>query len=427
MFESNPMPDPAYLDQVDPLARFRREFHLPPGQIYLDGNSLGLLSRRAEASLLRAIDQWRTLGISGWTEAMPPWLTLADIAAENLAPLLGAESDEVCVTGQTTTNLHQLLATLFDPSHPTRQAILGDALNFASDTYAIQSHLRLRGVDPAAHLRLVQSADGRTLRPTDIIAAFTPDVQLAVLPAVLFTSGQLLDVPLLTREAHTRGVLIGFDCSHSIGAVPHSLDRDDVDFAFWCNYKWLNAGPGGVGGLFLNRRHFGRAPGLAGWWGVRPDRRFAMSPQHEPAAGAASLHVGTPHILSLAPLLGSLELIAEAGGIAALRAKSLAQTGFLMERIDADLADFGVSIATPRDAAGRGGHVAIAHADAWRVCQALRAAGVIPDFRHPDLIRLSPSPLYTSYADCAEAIARLKQILLNRVYETFPAAPALVP
>jgi kynureninase len=418
--------DAAQLDRADPLARFRAEFARPAGQIYLDGNSLGLLSRRAEASLLRALDQWRELGISGWTEADPPWLNLAETIALKLAPMLGAAPDEICITGQTTANLHQLLATLFNPAHKSRRVIVGDTLNFASDTYALRSHLRLRGLDPGTRFRLVPSVDGRTLRAADIIAAFSPDVQLAVLPAVLFTSGQLLDVALLTREAHARGVMIGMDCSHSIGAVPHSLDRDDVDFAFWSHYKWLNAGPGAPGGLYLNRRHFGLAPGLAGWWGVSPERRFVMSGLHEPATGAAALHIGTPHILSLAPLLGSLDLIAEAGGVAALRAKSLAQTDFLIAQIDGDLAPFGFSVATPREAASRGGHVAIAHPDGWRVCQALRAAGVTPDFRQPDLIRLSPSPLYTSFTDCAEAVARLQQIMLTHAYEAYPAAPALV-
>jgi kynureninase len=415
------MPDPAPPDRDEPFARLQAEFHLPPGQIYLDGNSLGLLSRRAEASLLRVLGQWRTLGIGGWTEADPPWLTLAETLAEKIAPLVGAAPDEIAVTGQTTPNLHQLLATLFDPAHSARRIILSDTLNFASDTYALQSHLRLRGLDPAAHLRLVPSRDGRSLQTGDIVAAFTDDVQLAVLPAVIFTSGQLLDLAALTREAHARRIVIGFDCSHSIGAVPHDFDRDGVDFAFWCHYKWLNAGPGAPGGLFLNRRHFGRAPGLAGWWGVRADRRFAMSPQHEPAAGAAALHIGTPSVLALAPLLGALELVAEAGGAAALRARSLALTHFLMTQIDAELAGLGFAVANPRADAERGGHVALAHADAWRLCQALKAAGVIPDFRGPDLIRLAPSPLYTSFADCAGAVARLKQIVLTRAHDKFPA------
>ena len=414
------------LDAADPLARFRAEFFLPPNQIYLDGNSLGLLSRRAETALTRAIEQWRTRGIDGWTDPAAPWLTLAESAAEKLSPLLGAAPGEICVTGQTTANLHQLLATLFDPAHPTRRVILGDALNFASDRYALQSHLRLRGLDPATCLRLVPSRDGRTLRLDDLLAAFTADVQLAVLPAVVFTSGQLLDVATLTRKARERGIAIGWDLSHSIGAVPHALDRDGADFAFWCHYKWLNAGPGAVGGLYLNRRHFGRAPGLAGWWGVRADRRFAMSEQHEPAAGAAALHIGTPPILSLAPLLGSLELIAEAGGIGALRTKSLALTDFLLVGIDAELDPLGFEVATPRGHLARGGHLALAHPEAWRICLALKAAGVVPDFRAPDLIRLAPSPFYTSFADCAAAVAHLKQIVLTRAYERFPATRALV-
>jgi len=420
------MTDLAELDRDDPLARFRGEFFLPSGQIYLDGNSLGLLSQRAEASLLRAVDQWRRLGISGWTEAEPPWLTLPEKVAEKLAPLLGAKPDQICVTGQTTADLHQLLATLYNPIHPTRRVILGDELNFPSDVYALHSHLRLRGLDPSTHLRLVPSHHGQTLRTADIIAAFTPDVQLAVLPAVLFTSGQLLDLTLLTREAHARGVVIGFDCSHSVGAVAHKLDRAGVDLAFWSHYKWLNAGPGAPGGLYLNRRHFDRTPGLAGWWGVSPERRFAMAKLHEPASGAAALHIGTPHILSLAPLLGSLELIAEAGGITALRAKSLAQTGLLIAQVEEELASFGFDIATPRDESSRGGHVAITHPEGWRICQALRAAGVVTDFRQPDIIRLAPSPLYTTYVECVETILRLKAIMLTRTYERFPSTRALV-
>jgi kynureninase len=423
-----PAVDVGALDRADPLARFRSEFFLPPGQIYLDGNSLGLLSRRAEAALQRAVEAWRTLGINGWSDAEPRWLTLAESIAGQLAPLVGAQPETLCLTGQTTLNLHQLLATLFDPAHPTRRVIVGDALNFASDTYALQSHLRLRGLDPAAHLRLIPSHDGRSLALADIVAAISaPDVQLLVLPAVQFNSGQLVDLATITRAAHERGVLVGFDCSHSIGAVPHSFDADAVDFAFWCNYKWLNAGPGAVGGLYLNRRHFDRAPGLAGWWGVRSERRFLMSPQHERAIGAGALQIGTPHILSLAPLLGSLELITSAGGVAALRQKSLALTEVLLECIDRELTPHGFSVATPRAADARGGHVAIAHPDAWRYSQALKDAGVVPDFRYPDIIRLAPSPLYTRFADCAEAIARLRHIVATRAHENQSHDRALVP
>ena len=429
----------ASLDQADPLARFRAEFFLPDGQVYLDGNSLGPLSRRAEAHLQRVIGEWRNLGISGWTDAQPPWISLSETTATLVAGLVGAQPDEVAVTGSTTGNLHQLLATLFEvggtlgPNSPkpsgcktSPTVIVADELNFSSDLHAVQSHLRQRGLDPARHLRLIRSRDGRTLHVEDIIAAFTPEVQLVVLPAVQFVSGQLLDVTAITRAAHDRGILIGWDCSHSIGAVPHALGRDGVDFAFWCHYKYLNAGPGSVGGLYLNRRHHGRAPGLAGWWGVRPDRRFALAPQHEPAPDATALHVGTPHLLSLAPLAGSMEIMTEAGGVAALRLKSLALTAFLMEWADRNLAGLGFSVVTPRDDHARGGHVALAHAEAWRICQALKAAGVVPDFRRPDIIRLAPAPLFNRFTDCAAAVAALQDIVRTGAHEKFPAQRALV-
>lgn len=419
-------PSPAELDAQDPLRRWADEFNAPAGAIYLDGNSLGLLSRRAEATLARVVDQWRSLGIDGWTRAQPPWLDLPQIAAAGVAPLVGAEPRDVGIGGQTTPNLHQLLATLYDPTAPAR-VIVADALNFASDTYALQSHLRLRGLDPARHLRLIPSRDGRILRIDDIIATFTSDVQLALLPAVLFTSGQLLDVTTITRKAKAAGITIGWDLSHSVGAVPHELARDGADFAVWSHYKWLNAGPGSVGGYFLHPRHDGRPPGLAGWWGVRPDRRFAMASEHEPAAGAAGLQIGTPHILSLAPLLGSLEIVQEAGGIAPLRAKSLAQTDLLLALIDRELAGHGFTVVTPRGHPVRGGHVALAHPEARRICQALKAAGVVPDFRGPDLIRLAPSPLFTRFADCAEAVSRLRRVVESDAHLRLPEAPTLVP
>jgi kynureninase len=397
-------------DACEPFVSVRAEFHVSDEQIYLDGNSLGLLSRRAEASLQRAVETWKRDAIDGWTRGPDRWIDLAERMAERLSPLLGAAPATLALRGQTTENLHQLLATLYDPTHPTRRVILADALNFASDTYALQSHLRLRGQDPTATLRLIPSRDGRCLWLEDILSHLTDDVQILVLPSVIFTSGQLLDLATITRKARDRGIIVGWDLAHSIGVVPHALDRDGVDFAFWCHYKWLNAGPGAVGGLYLNERYFGRPPGLAGWWGVRPERRFEMSPEHLPAEGAAALHVGTPSILALAPLEGALELIAEAGGIGALRERSLALTQALLTAVDKELVPLGFKVVTPRGAAARGGHIALAHPDAWRLCQALKARGVVPDFRAPDLLRLAPSPLYTRFADVREAVRRLQII-----------------
>jgi len=414
-------------DERQPFARLRDEFHVPAGCIYLDGNSLGLLSRRSEAALQRAVDTWKREAIDGWTSGPDRWIDLAERVAARLSPLLGASPATLAIRGQTTENLHQLLATLYDPAHPTRRVIVADALNFASDTYALQSHLRLRGQDPATTLRLIPSRDGRCLWLEDILTHLTDDVQILVLPSVIFTSGQLLDVATITRKARERGIVVGWDLAHSVGVVPHALDRDGVDFAFWCHYKWLNAGPGAVGGLYLNERHFGRPPGLAGWWGVRPERRFEMRPEHLPAAGAAALHVGTPPILALAPLEGALELVEEAGGIGALRERSLALTDALLAAVEEELAPLGFRVATPRAPAARGGHVALAHPDAWRLCQALKVHGVVPDFRAPDLLRLAPSPLYTRFAEVREAVRRLRWIAETGAQRAMADERPLVP
>ena len=241
----------------DPIwSELRAEFFLPPGQIYLDGNSLGLMSRPAQNAALQVLAAWGSQGIGGWTDA--GWIDLAERTAVQLAPLVGASPTAVGVTAQTTINLHQLLATVYDPTHPTRRTIVADALNFASDTHALSSHLRHHQVDPADHLRLIASRDDFTLRTDDILAALTADVQLLLLPSVLYVSGQLLDLTAITAAARERGILVGWDLSHSIGAVPHQLETDGADFAFWCHYKYLNAGPGAVGGLYLHPQ-IGRA------------------------------------------------------------------------------------------------------------------------------------------------------------------------
>jgi kynureninase len=271
----------------------------------------------------------------------------------------------------------------------------------------------------------VPSRDGFNLNASDIIAAMTEDVQIAVLPAVLYASGQLLDIASLTAEAHRRGILLGCDCSHSIGAVPHHLNDWNVDFAFWCNYKYLNGGPGATGGLYLNRNHFSRLPGLAGWFGCRKEAQFDMSPIMEPAEGAGRLQIGTPNILSMAPLLGSLEMIEEAG-IERMRAKSLALTAYLMQLIETECESFGFTFANPREEDRRGGHVALVHPEAVRTCKALKAVNVIPDYRPPHIVRLAPIALYTSFMDCYEAVRRLRDIMEYRQYEKYATERELV-
>ncbi len=412
-------------DAQDELARFREQFYALPGVIYLDGNSLGLLSRPAEAAVLRVLDEWKTQAIGGWTEANPGWFFMAEELARQIAPLVGADADEVLIANSTTVNLHQLLATLYDANAP-RKTILTDELNFSSDLYALRSHLTLRGVSPETHLKLAPSADGLTLNENDLIAAMTDDVQIAVFPSVLYRSGQRMDMARLARAARERGILFGLDCAHSIGAMPHELDQWGVDFAFWCHYKYLNCGPGSAAGLYLNRRHFGKSPGLAGWFSNRKQTQFDMAPELDAAPDAAALHIGTPNILSMAPLGGSLEMVAEAG-IEKIRAKSLRLTDFLMELADAELAEFGFQVGTPREPERRGGHVALLHPDAAAISRALRRAGVVPDYRPPNILRLAPTPLYNSFADCREAAQRLKNVMERKAYTDDASERGLVP
>lgn len=415
------------LDAADALAPFRERFYLPPDTIYLDGNSLGLLSRDAETATLAALDAWKQLGVRGWLEAEPPWFTIGEQLGASLAPLVGAGPDEVVATGTTTVNLHALIATFYQPAGERRR-IVATGLDFPSDVYALGSQIRLRGGDPVRDLVLVPSRDGRTVAEDDLIAAMTDDVALVLLPSVLYRSGQLLDLARLTAAARQRGIPIGFDCAHSVGVVPHQFDEWGVDFAFWCTYKYLNAGPGSVGALYVNRRHFGATPGLAGWWGYQKERQFDMRHEWEGAAGAGAWQISTPPILATAPLLGSLQIFAEAG-MDAIRAKSLAQTDYLITLLEASGLtgpEFGYQIGTPRQPDRRGGHVAVEHAAGPQIARALKARGVVPDFRPPNVIRLAPVPLYTSYTELWRVANYLRAIVETGEYRAYAGSRDLV-
>jgi kynureninase len=414
----------ADLDARDPLASFAAAFAKPKNTIYLDGNSLGLLCRPADEALREVLDAWREWAILGWTDGTEPWFDMPRRAAALLAPIIGADAADVMVGQSTTVNLHQLLATFYDP-HGPRPRILIDEHSFPTDRYAVESHLRLRGRDPARDLVVMPSQDERPLEETAVLGAMDDTVGLAVLPTVLYRSGQLLDVAGLTRAARASGVRIVWDCSHSAGVVPHYFRADNVDYAFGCTYKYLNAGPGAVAFLYVHPRWQNRGPGMAGWFGCDPARQFEMAPEFQPAADAGRFLMGTPHVLSLAPLLGALRLVLQAD-VAALRGKSLALTAFLRRCIEQRLATKCVRVVTPAEDHRRGGHITIAHPDAGRLSRALRARCVVPDFRPPDLLRLCPAPLYTSFGECERAVHVIEELLTSRSYDILPERDALV-
>lgn len=405
------------LDAQDELAIYRKEFYLPEETIYLDGNSLGLLSKRAESSLLKILDSWKRFGIDGWTKGKYPWFYLSEKLGNLTAPLVGAFPEEIIVTGSTTVNLHQLVATFYKPKGK-KTKILADELNFPSDIYALQSQIKQKGYDPDTHLIRVKSQDGKTLNEDEIISGMTDDIALIVLPSVLYRSGQILDMKRLTKAAHDRNIRIGFDLCHSIGAISHALHEWNVDFAFWCNYKYLNAGPGSVGGLFVHEHHFGNVPGLAGWFSSNKNVQFDMEHVLTPAHHAGAYQIGTPHLLSMAPLIGSLEMFAEVG-IQKLREKSIKLTNYMIELVKNELNEYGFILANPLEEIKRGGHVYLEHQEAASICKALKANGVIPDFRAPNGIRLAPIAFYNSYQDVYHAISILKEIMVEKKYKNF--------
>jgi kynureninase len=419
---AQPTPDPSggraaavAADGADPLAAFRDRFHLPDEQ-YLDGNSLGPLSADAEASLDRAVEEWRERGIRGWTDGDPDWFHYGERLGDRLAPLLGADPESVVATNSTTVNVHTLIGTFLDERDPEAgQKVVVNELDFPTDHYAIRSQLSARGLDPDEHLVVVGSRDGRTVEEADVIDALDDgDAGILFMPSVLYRSGQLLDVERLTEAAHERGVLAGFDLAHSVGVVDHELDAAGVDFAVWCSYKYLNAGPGAVGGLYVNREQFDATPALAGWWGNDKSTQFDLRPEYEPADGAGAWQVGTVHVLSAAPLFGALDVLDEAG-IDAVRRKSVALTGYLTALVDERLPE--CAVGTPRDPSRRGGHVAVEHPDAERLSLALKERGVVVDYRPPNVVRMAPAPLYVGYADVWDAVGTVRSILDSGAHE----------
>lgn len=405
------------LDTMDPLREIKNRFYLRTNEIYMDGNSLGLMSKDAEKSLMRVIDEWKNLGINGWMKAGMPWFYYPEELAKLQAPLVGADEGEVIIHSSTTVNLHAMVATFFNPNMK-KNKILMDSLTFPSDRYAVESQLKLKGLDPKEYLIVVESKDGKTLEERDIVAKMKDDIALVLLPSVLYRSGQLLDMEYLTKEAHKRDIIIGFDCCHSVGAIPHHLSKWGVDFAFWCNYKYCNNGPGGTASIYVNRKHFDKDPGLAGWYGYTKNKQFDLSNEFQSANNAGGWQIGTSHMLSMAPLEGSLKMFNEIG-IEKVREKSLKITEYLMYLIDNELSNYGFAIGNPREDSRRGGHVALEHEEAVRINEAMKDRGIVPDFRYPNVIRLAPVALYISYNDVWKAVQIIKDIMKNEIYKNY--------
>ncbi|BDR56966.1 kynureninase [Xylocopilactobacillus apis] len=408
------------LDQEDVLSDIRNHFYIQPNQIYMDGNSLGLASKDAEESLNKMMNVWKTEGINMWDEYFHYGQKLGDECAK----LINAEKNEVLITGSTTSNVHQCVTTLYHPTKD-RYKILVDDLNFPTDRYAVDSDVRLKGYTPEEAVKVVKSPDGKYIDEDAVIEAMTPDVALILLPTVLYRSAQILDMEKITKAAHERGIFIGWDLCHAIGAIKMDFQKVQPDFAIWCTYKYLSGGPGSIAGLYLNKKHFDKTPGLAGWWGNRDDTQFQLKHQFQHQQDVSGWQIGTPTMLSMAPLEGTLKLI-NSIGMDKIRTKSLKITAYLMYLIDTKLSKYGCTVGNPREDDKRGGHVCLEHPNGYQISLALKDRGVIPDFREPDVIRLAPIALYTSYQEVYKMVEILEDIMSSKSYEKYSDKRGLV-
>ena len=400
-------------DQNDPLRRFRNEFCLPTRQgkplIYLCGNSLGLQPKSAREAAEVEFEIWQNHGVEGWFEEPNPWLSYHQHCQKSLAKIVGSSEEEVCPMNQLTVNLHLLFATFYQPT-PQKFKILTIAGDFPSDQYALETHLKSRGYDPESALIEVTPRSGEhTIRTEDLLAAIAEhqhSLALVFMSGLNYYTGQLYDMKTIAETARAVGVLVGFDLAHAIGNAPLQLHNWGVDFATWCSYKYLNSGPGGVSGIFVHQKHHQQnLPRLGGWWGHDEARRFEMTKGFVPMQGAAGWQLSTPNILSLAVHRASLAIFEEAG-IENLRRKSEQLTAFLelmIARVNQQAGKDWIEIMTPADPQARGCQLSLlVQEDGKKLFDKLLKNGIVGDWREPNCIRLSPTPLYNTFEEIWE-------------------------
>jgi kynureninase len=397
------------LDAEDSLRQFRDKFHLPVGKdgkplIYLAGNSLGLMPKAARQIVEQELDDWAKLAVDAHLGAKTPWYSYHETLREPVARLVGAQPNEVVCMNSLTVNLHLMMATFYKPTK-ARFKILMEEPAFPSDTYAIKTQIVHHGLDPKEALVLARPRQGEfTVRQEDIEATLEKQgdqIAVVVIAGVNFFTGQLFDIPRITAVAQKRGITVGIDLAHAAGNVPLALHDWNVDFAVWCSYKYLNAGPGAVAGAFVHERHATNRelPRLAGWFGNDPNTRFRLhlEPEFIPVPSADGWQISNPPILSMAPLRASLSIFDEAGGMEVLRAKSIKLTGYLQFLLESAKHST-LTVITPRDTDARGCQLSILVREHPKELFAkLEASGVKCDFREPNVIRAAPTPLYNTF------------------------------
>jgi kynureninase len=402
-------------DAADPLRSFRDEFLIPPHQghdakpvesVYFCGNSLGLQPRVVREAVNAELDYWGELGVEGHFKGRLPWMDYHEFVRDDLAAVVGALPTEIVAMNTLGVNLHLMMVSFYRPTKE-RPAILIEAGAFPTDRYAVESQIRYHGFDPASALIELEADEPNGLVSAAaierVLAEHGSRIALVMLPGVQYRNGQVFDLKAITELGHQHGCVVGFDLAHAVGNLPLQLHDSGADFAIWCSYKYLNGGPGAVGGAFVHERHANAAlPRFAGWWGHDKTTRFQMGPQFVPTPGADGWQLSNPPILALAPLRVSLQIFRRAG-MQALREKSLKLTGYLEWLVRTQLSDV-LEIVTPADPARRGAQLSIrvlgGRERGRALFEYLMEHGIIGDWREPDVIRISPAPLYNRYADC---------------------------
>lgn len=400
------------LDANDPLKSYRDRFYIPTFHEklvrYFTGNSLGLQPKTVRTYVDQELDDWAKWGVEGHFHGKNPWFSYHEFLTEKAARVVGALPKEVVVTHSLTTNLHLLLVSFYQPKG-TRTKILCEAKAFPSDLYALESQVRFHGLNPDTDLVALAPREGEhVLRDEDILAKIAElgdSLAVILFGGVNYYTGQLLDMPAITKAGHAVGAMVGFDLAHAAGNIPVQLHDWDVDFAAWCSYKYLNSGPGGVSGMFVNERFANRPdlPRFAGWWGYDKSTRFQMEPGFKPMEGAEGWQLSNAPVISMAAHLASLEIFDEVG-MHNLKAKSDQLTAFLEFIVDELSVKYSeqcrFEIITPREQHRRGAQLSIlVHGKGKALFDALSAQGVVADWREPNVIRVAPVALYNSFED----------------------------
>lgn len=408
-------------DQEDPLKHFRGKFSIPGFQggesVYLCGNSLGLMPLSTPASVMEELEDWKNLGVEGHFHAKHPWMPYHEFLTENMAAVVGARPSEVVVMNSLTVNLHLMMVSFYRPQK-NRFKILVDYSPFPSDRYAVWSQLKYHGYDPQEGMIELKPLPGTEIitqqQISEVLDEHGHEIALVLIGGVNYYTGQAYDLGAITREAHARGCMVGFDLAHAAGNIKLDLHHDGPDFAAWCTYKYLNSGPGSLSGCFVHERHHSDS-GLhrfAGWWGHDKAVRFKMGDTFIPTPTAEGWQLSNPPILSMAAIRSSLDIFREAG-MEALRSKSEKLTAYLAFMVSSLGSDH-ITVITPSDPAQRGCQLSLRMLKPdKRLFDYIMGKGVIADWREPDVIRVAPVPLYNTFTDVHNFVSILREGLHN--------------